>query len=297
MRYSILGSLEVERDGERIQVDGPRQQALLATLLLEEGRLVPFGRLIDSVWDTEPPATAREQVHKCVSELRRLLCPVSPSPRIIETCPPGYMISVGGEELDHRRMQCAVSAARAASAAGDGQEAVELLRQAAALWRGPTLDGLSTRVMRAAAARLDEQRLMILEDRFDLELNLGRHRELIGELVALVIEHPVHEPFVYSLMVAFYRAGRRPDAVRLYKQIRQTYIDELGLEPGEHLRGLHRSILSADPALLAPVSRPGSAMPVRSQGATPGRLESCSMPESARFSSSGSAPSRAFSSA
>ena len=253
LKYSLLGPLEVSHHGERIQIGGQRQQIILATLLLEAGHIVPVNRLIESIWDTAPPATAREQVQNCLGDVRRRLLGIEPDRPFIETRPPGYAIVVDEADLDCHVMQRHLAHGHTASAEQRWPAAVEHLRAALGLWRGSTLDGLPNRIVRAAAARFDERRLTTYEECLDLELRLGRHHTLIGELTSLVMEHPMREGFVSRLMLALHRAGRRVEALDLYLRTRQLYVDELGLEPGEALRKLQQAILVSDPSLSAPV--------------------------------------------
>lgn len=266
MRYSILGPLDISDGNGPIEINRPFYRTLAATLLLDPNRVVPVTRLIDSIWDETPPATARDQIYKGVSGLRRLL----ERPRaqaaarqqaerpVIDRRAPGYAIVVGPHELDTDIMQHHVTQARAALDARRPAKAARSLREALGLWRGFTLDGLTTSsgIIRAVAAGLDERRMTIYEECIDLELGLGRHHELIGELISLTENHPAREGLVGRLMLALYRAGRRAEALRTYSRTRERFIGELGLEPSEALRKLQHAILADEPVLAA-----GTAVP------------------------------------
>lgn len=273
MRFSILGPLEVSHGGEIVQMGGPRQQIIIATLLLEANRVVPISRLIESVWEDAPPATAREQVQNCLSEIRRRLVRLRPAAPAIETRPPGYLLRTGEGELDYDIMQSRVADARRAAQEARLAEASKSLRSALSLWRGSTLDGLPSRVVRAGAARLDEWRLGLYEQCIEIELQLGRHRELIGELSALTMEFPMREGFRTKLMLALYRAGRQAEALAVYRHSREMYISELGIEPSDNLRQLQQAILRRDPIL-----DPHDSVPVSTPTTASGAKPPCQLP-------------------
>jgi tetratricopeptide (TPR) repeat protein len=129
---------------------------------------------------------------------------------------------------------------------------VAYYRDALRIWRGPALDGIDSQLIRAASSRLDEQHIATIEDRIDLELELGRHRELVGELTELVEAHPLREQLRGQLMLALYRSDRAAEALHAYRETRRTLIDELGIEPSDRLRQLERAMLTSDPVLWPP---------------------------------------------
>jgi len=248
MEFRLLGPFEVVRDGTPVGIGAARQRTVLATLLLASNRTVAVSRLIEALWDEDPPHTAKSQVHICVSALRRQLSHAGGrSP--IATRPSGYLISVPDDAVDVRRFEMLVAEAAAQQSP---EEAVQRLRAGLALWRGPAADGVGSRVVQAAATRLNESRLAALEDCLDLELQLGRHHDLTGELRELVAEHPLRERLCGQLMLALYRSGRQADALESFRTTREILADELGLDPGEELRRLEQAILANHPALGLP---------------------------------------------
>ncbi len=251
VEFRILGPLEVQAGSQRLDLGGPRQQAVLATLLLSAGHVVTTGRLLEAVYGEDLPPTARSQMQICVSALRRLLAGYGGT-GIISTRVQGYALQAGDGQLDHRRFAGLSAAARAARDAGQLDQALAGYRDALRLWRGPALAGLDSQLIRAAASRLDEERIAALEDRVAVELDLGRHHELAGELTGLVAEFPLRERLRGQLMLALYRCDRAAEALQTYRQARQTMIEELGIEPGERLQRLERDILRSDPALAPP---------------------------------------------
>ncbi|GAB2962889.1 AfsR/SARP family transcriptional regulator [Saccharothrix stipae] len=247
--YRILGPLHVADGPDRVsRVPPGRQQMVLGALLLDANRVVGIDHLIDAVWDEAPPATARRQIQICVSALRANLASIGRGEAIV-TRPPGYLLRVADGELDVQLFAALTAEGESLARSGDPKGGLVLLRQALALWRGPALGGTAGSRLRAKAAKLDEDRLAVLETTFDLELNAGRHRRLVGEISALVAQHPLRERLRGQLMLALYRSGRQAEALEAYRATRELLIDELGLEPGEDLRRLETAILAGDPSL------------------------------------------------
>src|SRR4051794_34972241 len=209
MEFAILGPLRVGGPDGAIEIRAPKQRALLAMLLLcYRDDAVSSGRLIDMLWDEDPPPTATKALQVHVSQLRRAL-----GGEAIVTRPSGY--AIGPCELDLARFEELVRQARDAAPA----QAAELLREALALFRGPPLsDALLHGPGHGEADRLAEQRLSALERRIDLDLELGRHAELASELETLTHEHRFRERFHVQLMLALYRAGRQADALDAYRR-------------------------------------------------------------------------------
>jgi YVTN family beta-propeller protein len=247
LRFRLLGPLEAERDGTRLDLGPRKQRAVLALLLLEANRVVPTERLIDELWGDAPPETARSALQVYVAGLRKALGEDGAS---LLTRSPGYMLQVGPRAVD---VQVFAELRAKARDASDPAGTAAALHEALALWRGEPLaelDGAPHGA--AAAAQLEEQRLGALEERIDADLALGRHADLVHELDALVAEHPYRERFRAQQMLAFYRSGRQADALTAYRSAREAFVDGLGLEPGAELKALERAVLDQDPALDAP---------------------------------------------
>jgi DNA-binding SARP family transcriptional activator/tetratricopeptide (TPR) repeat protein len=257
VEFRILGPLQVVTEAGSVALGGRRPCTLLAMLLAHPDQVVSLDHLIDAVWDDRPPVTARRQVQNEISALRRRL---GDGGVTIVADGRGYRVQPGPGELDSRTFEDGV--ARASVLAADGQlaEAVDALRSALRLWRGPALLGLSGRVVEAAAARLDEQRLTATEQRFELELRLGRHDEVVGDLTELVAANPLRERLVGQLMLALHRAGRQADAVQVYHDLRVRLADELGLDPATPLQRQFAAILNNDPGPAA-LAGEGAARP------------------------------------
>lgn len=252
VEFALLGPLEVRRDERLVPVRGWREHSVLAMLLLAEGGSVALERLVEGVWDNNPPPGAVKAVRNCVSALRgRLAEPGGPAVPIQST-PAGYRLPVEGFWLDVRHFRGGVDAARRLSADGRITEAAAGLRAVLALWRGPALAGTGGRIMQDHAARLNDQRMSAMEDCLDLELALSKHRQVAGELQALVRECPLRERLAGQLMVALYRSGRQAEALDAYLRLARRLAEDLGIDPTAEIAGLYQAILRQDPALDVP---------------------------------------------
>ncbi|MCK2221474.1 tetratricopeptide repeat protein [Actinomadura sp. ATCC 31491] len=246
MRFQILGpTAALGEDGEPVALGGPRVRALLALLALHAGRVVAADRLVAGLYGPEPPEGVANALQSQVSRLRRAL-----GRDLVEFHPAGYRLAADPSEVDARRFEQLAADGRRALAAGDPGRAAELLREGLELWRGaPLADAPHAG---GAATALEELRLAAVEDRVQADLDLGRHRELAGELRGLIAAHPLRERLRAQLMRALYGSGRQAEALTVYDEARKTLGEELGVEPGAELAAAHLAVLRADPALGAP---------------------------------------------
>ncbi|HYN93722.1 MAG TPA: AfsR/SARP family transcriptional regulator, partial [Pilimelia sp.] len=261
MRFGVLGPVAVWTDaGEPVTVPGAKVRALLADLLVNEGRSVSTDRLVDDLWGESAPANPTGALQVRVSQLRKALDEAEPGAReLVVSRPPGYQLAARPDAVDAGRF--ADLAARAGAAA-DPRERAALLAGALALWRGPAYaDVADEEFARAAVLRLEEQRLAVLEADAEARLELGEHGLLAGELSDLVARHPLRERLRAAHLRALYRAGRQSDALDSYTDLRRRLADELGLDPSPELVALHRAILDQDPGLAAPVPPAPAAGP------------------------------------
>jgi len=249
--FRILGPVEIAVGPERLELGGTRQQIVVATLLLSANKVVTMDRLLEAVYGEDLPPTARAQAQISISSLRRTFASRSREP-VITTHTHGYVIKVDDGQLDSARFEEMVAAARDARKSNNLDLAVARYRDAMRLWRGPALDGIDSMLLRAAADRLDEQRIATNEERLSVELDLGRHHELVGELTELIHDYPLREKLRGQHMLALYRSDRVGEALEAYRLARHTMRDELGIEPGARLQQLAQAIAAADPALDLP---------------------------------------------
>lgn len=248
MQFRILGPLEVvDANGRRMEIAGHKPRALLAMLLLRANEVVPIGRLIDGLWDEDPPEGAGKAVQIYVSRVRKAL---GDSAEVIETRAGGYAVSTAAAELDLERFDQLEREARRALDEGAPETAASRLDEALALWRGPPLAEFTGEAFAHEIAGLAERRLVAIEARVDAELAVGRHVTVVAELGNLVEEHPFRERLRGQLMIALARSGRQADALRVYDEGRRRLVGELGIEPGASLRDLHTAILRQEPSVV-----------------------------------------------
>ena len=250
--FRILGSVQALVDGHQVSLGGRRQLTLLAFLLVNANRALSTDALTETVWGPARPA-GDNRLQMAITRLRKALEPLNPpdGPRL-RTVSGGYVLALEPDELDAELFARGVQAGRSALDARDPARAAEQLASALSLWRGPPLADVSFEdFAQPEIRRLEELHLTALETLIDSKLELGRHTELIGELEALVAEHPTREHLAGQLMVALYRAGRQADALEIYQRIRAHLASELGLEPGPALQALQTDVLRHAPELVA----------------------------------------------
>ena len=257
MEFRILGSLEVLDEGREVALGGSKQRALLAVLLLHANETLSTDRLIDELWGETPPATAAKTVQVHVSRLRKAL---PGGDDLVVTREHGYQLQIDRERIDAHRFERLVDDGRTELAAGRPEQAAAALEQALALWRGTPLADLAYEPFaQGEIGRLGDLHAAAVEQQIEAKLALGRHAEVVGQLENLIAEHPYRERLRGQLMLALYRCERQADALQAYQDARVTLVEELGIEPGERLRGLEAAILAQDPALALPEAPPTPA--------------------------------------
>ncbi|WP_155357409.1 AfsR/SARP family transcriptional regulator [Acrocarpospora macrocephala] len=247
--FRVLGPVEVGQGDTTITLARRAQRCLLGLLLLDAGRVVPVGRLLELLWDDDPPVNARGILHSHVARLRGTLDPDRTGSRGFRLLRQGdgYLAETDVGAVDVHRFRDLVGRAR--RSAGPGGRS-RLLTDALACWRGPLLaDAATDRLRDRLGVGLEELRLAAIEARAEAELECGRHRELLPELADLVRQHPLRERLIRAYMIALYRDGRRPDALAGYRRARGDFVRELGLEPTRELHELHDRMARADPSL------------------------------------------------
>jgi DNA-binding SARP family transcriptional activator/class 3 adenylate cyclase len=259
MDFRILGPLEVLDEGRHVALVGSKQRALLGLLLVNAGETLSTDRLIDELWGERPPATAAKTVQVHISRLRKALAAGSgnASEGVVVTHEHGYQLEIDPEHLDSRRFERLLAEGRSELAANRPESAAPVLEQALSLWRGRPLADLAYEAFaQGEIARLEDLRVAALEQLIDAKLALGRHAEVIGELESLIADYPYRERLRAQLMLALYRSDRQADALQAYQDARRSLTEELGIEPGERLRELERSILAQDPELALTTPEP-----------------------------------------
>jgi DNA-binding SARP family transcriptional activator len=272
MDIRVLGPLEVVDGAKPVALGGPKKRAVLATVVVHANTVVSADRLIDEIWGEDPPASARRTLHSYVSSLRKAL---NIHGEILSGRQGGYLLDVDASAIDAERFSRNIELARTLRSS-DSVEALRLLNETLALWRGPPFGSLAGDIpsLQIESTRLEELRLVALELQIDCEFDLGREGMAIGDLERLVLEHPYREGLWHRLMVALYRSGRQGEALAAFQRIRRILIEELGIEPSRRLTQLEDQILLHDPALDAVLDASGDCYEIRPPAFLSGALPS-----------------------
>ncbi len=261
-----LGSLELWHHEQQHALGSLKERCVLAVLIHARGETVSVDALLDRIWDDDQPRTALETLHTYLSRIRgRLRRAVGDLARVERPSPRLYRLRVDPKDVDLLRFQRLRTDAGAAAGRGEREAAVGLLRRAESLWRGEPLSEFTNDWATSSRARLIEDYRRVREERIRLELELGRHADLIGELHELAAQNPLAQKVIAQLMLALSRSGRPDEALTLYRTTRRRLHVRQGIEPGPELRDLHQRILGQDRALMEPIAaKPMIAVELRS---------------------------------
>jgi predicted ATPase/DNA-binding SARP family transcriptional activator len=250
MMYRVLGPVEVMHDDGTVPLGGDIRRALLAVLLLERGHVVSASTLIEVVWGERPPRNPAAGLHTHLSHLRRAL---GADGAALVSRAGGYCFDVDRGLIDLFCFRDEASRGREMWRSGKVDDAATTLADALALWRGPALGGLENfDFARGRAATLDDERLAVIEDLADVEMELDHAATVVPLLDETLTDHPLRERAVGQLMVALYRCGRQADALAACERARVALRDDLGLSLSPHLRDLEAAVLQQSPSLLRP---------------------------------------------
>jgi DNA-binding SARP family transcriptional activator len=248
VRYEILGPLRVIDGSSHSFISARKIETVLSLLLIRADAVVLPSQIIAAIWGEEPPRRASAGVHVYISQLRKFLHRdgqgVAGSRILTRT--PGYVLCQRDDEIDFQLFLQEVGLGRTFVREERLEEAAGCFERALAMWRGPVLGDIRGGAIDGFAAWLEEVRMECFELLAEVQLKLGRHRELVGQLYSLTAEHPLRETFYRHLMLALYRCERQADALRVYQNARALLATELGLEPCRSLRELHQAILMND---------------------------------------------------
>lgn len=254
MEFGVLGPVEIWVRGRPADAGHAKQRSVLAVLLLNLGRVVPAGELIDRVWGQDPPPSVRHVLYGYIGRLRAVIAAAGDPAVTLARCQGGYLLQAMPDQLDLGRFRRLVAQA----AAGSDDDRAAALRAALALWRGTALAGLSSPWLDSMRQTLELERLAATLDFNDIALRQGRHNALVSELAGQAAAHPSDERLIAQLMLAQYRCGRLAESLATYRNAHQMLAEELGADPGAELHDIHQRILTADPSLDLP-RHPGSA--------------------------------------
>jgi DNA-binding SARP family transcriptional activator len=271
----VLGALDVRENGVSVAPTAPKPRQVLALLALHADRVVPVGALIEELWSTTPPRSARTTLQTYVLQLRDLIAtalgPAGPDSQdsrdgrpgrrtpkdLLATTPGGYLLARAGGTSDVRDFERLAGQGYRAMDAGDFAGASRTLGAALDLWSGDAFADVPAGPQLAMEARrLGESRLCALDQRIEADLRLGRHREVLAELTVLTSRHPAHENLHAQFMLALHHSGRRGEALAAYQRLHTTLGRDLGMEPSPRLRRLRQSVLTAAPEAMSPAVHP-----------------------------------------
>jgi DNA-binding SARP family transcriptional activator len=249
----LLGPVDVIGPAGEVRLGGPKERCLLSVLATPPDRVVAEDRLIDALWDGDPPRTSSKTLQNYVLRLRRRLGSAA-----IVTCRPGYKLTTIRTDVSAAR--ASIVRGRRDAALGNHDAAIDAFDEALALWRGPALAEFADRPFaRCEAASLEELRATTIEERTAALLAGGSSRDVVADCEGLVAEEPLRERRWTQLMLALYREGRQGEALEAYRRLSGLLADELGIDPGPEARALHAAVLAHDPTLLAPTPPSGPA--------------------------------------
>ncbi|HEV2637908.1 MAG TPA: BTAD domain-containing putative transcriptional regulator [Actinocrinis sp.] len=248
MFFRVLGPVGIDGDGSRLSLGTAKEQAVLAILLLEAGRVVSAQSLAERLWDDRMPAKARETLQAYVSRLRgRLRAAGDMTGMIVRSPAGGYRLNAGAEQVDVRLFEALVSRARSAAADRAPGRAVELLREAEALWLGEPLEGLDGLWVQTMRDALLEKRRAARLARINLQVQTGvGDGTVLGELAELTAGETVDQRAVELQMTALEREGRQHEALAVYERVRRRLLHDMAIEPRPQLQALHVRILRGE---------------------------------------------------
>ncbi|HEV8560981.1 MAG TPA: AfsR/SARP family transcriptional regulator [Actinophytocola sp.] len=260
MQVKVLGPLDVTENGRSITPTASKARQTLAMLALHAGQVVTVPTLVEELWGMDLPRKPLQSVQTYVLILRRMINKASggkdgSAKSVLVTSHGGYMLNVPADDLDVRWYERMASAGQRAMQSGDYESASRLLRSALAIWRGPALVDVQIGIPLSFKVNgLEEHRLGIQETCIEADLRLGRHHMLLGELGELCARYPMHENVCTQYMTALYRSGRKWRALEVFRRLRDTLVDELGVEPSPHVQQVQHAILNSDPKLDEPAT-------------------------------------------
>jgi SARP family transcriptional regulator, regulator of embCAB operon len=250
MKFRVLGPLEIHTRNGVWTPSQPRVRTVLAMLLVNRNQVVSLEHLIDELWADEPRKSANTTVQTYIYQLRKHFQQHGlemADHQILLSRPPGYLLRVAPGDLDADVFAQLAAGARAELNSSRPHAAAGMLRQALSMWAGPALSNVPTGSgLASEAVQLNEQRIRALELRIQADMEIGLHRELIGELRSLVVAHPLHEWFHGQLIRALSRSGRRSEALEAYHRLRVTLRENLGLDPAAEAQELHQEVLTSN---------------------------------------------------
>jgi DNA-binding SARP family transcriptional activator len=247
MQFRVLGPLKIIDDSNaEVRIRRPREQGLLAAMLLYPNQVTKTDRLMDMLWGDDRPTNGAGALRTHIWSLRRH----PPLADRLRHFPGGYSVEVRSGELDLDEFRESAAMGGRTLDSGDHHAAALRLSEALQLWREPPLADLPpTPALQATVTKVLEQRRAAQDALITARLALGQHRDLLPELEAETAAYPQDERLWEYLMLARYRSGRRAEALAAYHRVRAILTEDYGIDPGPSLRRLHELMLADDPSL------------------------------------------------
>ncbi|GAA3755568.1 AfsR/SARP family transcriptional regulator [Salinactinospora qingdaonensis] len=262
MDIQLLGMFSVRVENRSVVPTAVMPRRMMALLASHANKVVPISSLCEELWEERFPRSMEITLQTYVFHLRTLInSALGKTPpengglakNALVARPGGYLLDTLGGTIDAAEFDRLAEAGRHAREAGNFSTASRRFNEALALWKGPPLTDVQVGpVLEAEAVRLHRSHLNLLESRVDVELRMGRHREMVRELTAMVERYRTHEGLSAHLMIAFYRSGRQREAIEVFRRLRFHLLSELGVEPSPQLQRLRHLILTRDTRLKAP---------------------------------------------
>lgn len=245
LEIKLLGSPEIHVDGAGLQVDTRKAIALLAFLTVEGGSH-QREELAGFLWPEYDRDSARGALRRTLSNLRRAL-----GGRFLTVDRDAIALETEGvfaDVLDFKRLAETVEGHDHLDS-GPCPSCESHLRQAHSLYRGDFMRGFALR----DSAEFEEWHLFQAEAFRRLHASilerLAREFAAVGRSDAAIAYaglrlalDPLHEPAHRLLMSLYASTGRRPEAVRQYRECVAVLDRELGVTPLAETTELYQAI-------------------------------------------------------
>ncbi|MEU6744690.1 BTAD domain-containing putative transcriptional regulator [Spirillospora sp. NPDC046719] len=262
VRIVLLGRVGVERAGRRTLPSSGISRALLGALAL--AGLAGLSGLGDDtlkslLWGARETVISDSTLAVAVYRLRRWLTEAAgPGVEVVRTTN-GYALELPDADIDAAVFRRAV--ADAGMLPPDRRAGA--LERALGLWQGRALEDVSPdSVDQAAVDRLERERVEATMEHARTVLAAGAPERALPHLSPLVRAHPLDEQLLTVWIEVLASCGRQAEALEAYEEARVRLLDQLGVDPGPELRGVHVRVLRQETAA-------GPA----SNAAAPGRAE------------------------
>ncbi|WP_190020139.1 AfsR/SARP family transcriptional regulator [Streptomyces hiroshimensis] len=272
VEFRLLGAVELRAGERRNGLGSAKARCTLAALAYDVGRPVSLDTLVHRLWDDDPPRRARDNLYTYVSRIRSALQKVGgDGAPALTSYAHTYILEADPDTVDLRRYLGLTARARALAESGDPERAIRLLDEAARLWRGEPLAGLSGSWAEHVRATAEAASVSATRTHAVLTMRLGYFADAVAGLSGLARRCPTDESLAGLLAVALHGCGRTAEAGRLLRRVTHTLVTEHGTDPGEELQRVQQGVLSGVPAVQL-LPRTGGPGPGQERAAVPDNL-------------------------